>query len=76
MNPLSTHGHVVGMVYLDEVIELIKSHLDPEKLAKDLGAAVGEMLHQRLEVIIKELEETLTGQIKELLKDLSIRVRI
>lgn len=73
---MSTHGHVVGMVYLDEVIELIKKAFDPEKLAKDLGAAVGEMLHQRLEGIIQKVEETLNQQIHELIKDLSIRVRI
>lgn len=73
---MSTHGHVVGMVYLDEVIELIKKAFDPEKLAKDLGAAVGDMLHQRLEVIIKEIETTLNNQIRELIKDLSVRVRV
>lgn len=66
----------MGLVYLDEVIELIKKAFDPEKLAKDLGAAVGDMLHQRLEVIIKEIEATLNNQIRELIKDLSIRARV
>ena len=70
---MSTHGHVVGLVFCHKITELVKEIFDPIKLAEDLSLVLGDLLRQQLETRITLLETRLQEIGAELIADLSLR---